>query len=61
MQALYNYESIQIAENNLSASSQEEARAKARFKAGSIAIKDYADTQSQMATNKYNLISAKND
>ncbi len=61
VQLLYSKENILIAENNLSASQKEEARAKARFDAGSIAIKDYTDAQSQKATNEYALITAKND
>ncbi len=61
IQLLYSKENIAIAENNLNASEKEEQRAKARFDAGSIAIRDYTDAQSQTATNKYNLITAKND
>lgn len=61
LQALYSKESIQIAENNLKTSEQEVIRAKTRLDAGSIALNDYADAQSQAATNKYNVIAAKND
>ncbi|MBT8281099.1 MAG: TolC family protein [Muriicola sp.] len=61
VQLLFSKENISIAENNLSASQTEEQRAKARFDVGSIAIKDYTDAQSQTATNKYALITAKND
>ncbi len=61
IQLLYSKENIRIAENNLSASKKEEQRAKARFDAGSIAIKDYTDAQSQTATNEYDLITAKSD
>lgn len=61
LQTLYSKESILIAENNLSASEKEELRAKARLDAGSIALKDYTEAQSQVATNKYQVIAAKND
>ncbi|NNE78546.1 MAG: TolC family protein [Pricia sp.] len=61
IQLLYGKENISIAENNLKASQKEEERSKARFDAGSIAIKDYTDAQSQTATNQYALITAKND
>ncbi len=60
LQALYNKESIVVAENNLLASEKELERAKSRLDAGSIAMKDYTDAVSQSATNKYNVISAKN-
>ena len=61
IQLLYSKESIIIAENNLVASQKEEEQAKARLDAGSIALKDYTDAQSNTATNAYNLITAKND
>ena len=61
IQLLYSKESIVIAENNLIASKKEEEQAKARLEAGSIALKDYTDAQSNTATNSYNLITAKND
>ena len=61
LQALYNKESIVVAENNLLASEKEVQRAKSRLDAGSIAMKDYTDAVSQSATNKYNVISAKNN
>lgn len=60
LQTLYSKESIVIAENNLIASEKEVARAKARLDAGSIALNDYTEAQSQAATNKYNIIAAKN-
>jgi outer membrane protein len=60
LQALYNKEGIVIAENNLAASEKEVLRAKSRFDAGSIALNDYTEAQSQSATNKYNLITSKN-
>jgi len=60
LQALYNKESIVIAENNLKASEKEVERAKSRLDAGSIAMQDYTDALSQAASNKYDLISAKN-
>ncbi len=61
LQTLYSKESISIAENNLDASEKEVLRAKARLDAGSIALSDYTDAQSQAATNKYNVIAAKNN
>lgn len=60
LQTLHSKEGISIAENNLNASEKEVARAKARLDAGSIALSDYTEAQSQAATNKYNVISAKN-
>ena len=60
LQTLYSKESISIAENNLIASEKEVLRAKARLDAGSIALTDFTEAQSQAATNKYNVISAKN-
>lgn len=61
IQLLYAKENILIAENNLEVSQKEEERAKARLDAGSIAIKEYTDAQSQTATNRYVLINTKND
>ena len=61
LQILYNKEGILVAENNLKASKKEVERAKFRLEAGSVARKDYTDALSQAATNKYNLIAAKND
>ena len=61
LQTLYSKESITIAENNLEASENEVARAKARLDAGTIALSDYTEAQSQAATNRYNIIAAKND
>ena len=61
LQALYNKESITIAENNLASSEKEVIRAKSRLDAGTIAISEYTEAQSQAATNKYNLIAAKNN
>jgi len=61
LQTLYSKESITIAENNLTASEKEVLRAKARLDAGSFTLKDYTEAQSQAATNKYNVIAAKND
>lgn len=60
LQALYSKEGITVANNNLLASQKEVDRAKARLDAGSIAMIDYTDALSQEATNKYNLIAAKN-
>jgi len=61
LQSLFSKESIGIAENNLSASEKEVLRAKARLDAGEIALNDYTEAQSQAATNKYNVIAAKNN
>ncbi|MDB2463025.1 TolC family protein [Algibacter sp.] len=61
LQTLYSKESITIAENNVTASEKEVQRAKARLDAGTIALSDYTEAQSQAATNKYNVIAAKND
>ncbi|MEP3836883.1 MAG: TolC family protein [Algibacter sp.] len=61
LQTLYSKESIAIAENNLAASENEVERAKARLDAGTIALSDYTEAQSQAATNKYNVIAAKNN
>ncbi|SFW20979.1 TolC family protein [Cellulophaga fucicola] len=61
LQALYSKENIAIAESNLAASEKEVLRAKARLDAGTIALNDYTEAQSQAATNKYNVISAKNE
>ena len=60
LQILYAKEGIAIAENNLSASEKEVERAKARLDAGTIALSDYTEAQSQAATNKYAIITAKN-
>lgn len=60
LQALYSKESITIAENNLNASEEEVLRAKARLDAETIALSDYTEAQSQAATNRYNVIAAKN-
>ncbi|MBT2162855.1 TolC family protein [Zobellia barbeyronii] len=61
LQTLYSKEGIAIAENNLTASEQEVLRAKSRLDAGSIALSDYTEAQSQAATNKFNVITAKNE
>jgi len=61
LQALYSKESIVTAENNLEASETEVLRAKARLDAGTIALSDYTEAQSQAATNKYNVITSKNN
>lgn len=61
LQTLYTKEGISIAENNLIASEKEVLRAKSRLDEGTIALSDYTEAQSQAATNKYNVIAAKND
>ncbi len=60
IQALYAKEGIAIAEKNLEITTQQVEQAKARYDAGSIAMQDYTDAISQEATNRYNLIEAKN-
>ncbi len=60
LQTLYSKENIKIAENNLNASGKEVLRAKALLDAGSITLKDYSEAQSQVASNQYELITAKN-
>ena len=60
LQVLHAKEGITIAENNLKSTEQEVQRAKARLDAGTIALSDYTEAQSQAATNKYALINAKN-
>ncbi|WP_158850245.1 TolC family protein [Algibacter sp. L1A34] len=60
LQTLFSKEDIAIAENNLVASQKEVLRAKARLDAGTIALSDYTEAQSQSATNQYNVITAKN-
>lgn len=60
LQALYAKEGIIVARKNLEASEKEVETAKARLEAGSIAMQDYTDALSQAATNRYNLIDAKN-
>tara|TARA_R110002050_G_scaffold233063_3_gene368784 strand:+ start:6892 stop:8223 length:1332 start_codon:yes stop_codon:yes gene_type:complete len=61
LQTLYSKESIAIAENNLTASEKEVLRAEARLDAGTVALSDYTEAQSQAATNKYNVIASKNN
>lgn len=61
LQTLYSKESITIAENNLATSEKEVIRAKELLDIGTIALIDYTETQSQAATNKYKVITAKND
>jgi len=60
LQALYYKEAITVAQNTLSGSEQESKIAKSRYDAGAIAKKDYSDALSQAASNKYELIQAKN-
>lgn len=61
LQTLYSKESIKVAENNLEASEKEVIRAKQRLDVGTVALSDYTEAQSQAATNKYNVITAKNN
>lgn len=61
LQALYSKENITVAENNLTASEKEVLRGKALLDAGTFSMKDYSEALSQAATNKYHVITAKND
>lgn len=61
IRALYSKENIVVTERNLNTSEEETVRARARYDAGTIPISDYTDAQSQAATNRYNLITAKNN
>jgi outer membrane protein len=61
LQTLYSKESITIAEYNLAISEKEVLRAKSRLDVGTIALSDYTEAQSQAATNKYNVITSKNE
>lgn len=61
LQILYAKEAVTISENNVAASEKEVERAKARLDAGTIALSDYTEAQSQTATNKYAVITAKNN
>ena len=61
IQALYTKENIMVALRNLESSEKELEQAKARLDAGTIPMVDYTDAQSQAATNRYNLITAKNN
>jgi outer membrane protein len=60
LQALYYKEGITIAENNLKSSEAQATRSQALFDAGSIAMKDLADVKSQLASDRYTLVTAKN-
>ena len=59
--ALYYKEAVKVAENNLEASQKEYEQAKGLTEAGSMARKDMLDAQSQVASNRYNIITAKNN
>lgn len=61
LQALYNKESIGVAENDLAISEQELDNAKVKFEAGSIPERDVVDAESQVASGRYNVINAKNN
>tara|TARA_Y100000782_G_scaffold115604_1_gene161432 strand:+ start:38342 stop:39625 length:1284 start_codon:yes stop_codon:yes gene_type:complete len=58
LQALYNQEALEVAQQNLNSSEKEVERSQANFEAGNLAKKDLLDAQSQAASNKYSLISA---
>jgi outer membrane protein len=60
LQALYYKEGIAIAETNLKASEAQAQRSQALYDAGSVALKDLADVKSQLASDKYTLVTARN-
>jgi outer membrane protein len=60
LQALYYKEGIAIAEINLKASEAQAQRSQALYDAGSVALKDLADVKSQLASDKYTLVTARN-
>ena len=61
IQCLYFKENIVIEEKKVIASKKELELSKAKFEAGSIAIKDLSDIESQLANNEYAVIKAKNN
>ncbi|MCF8276973.1 MAG: TolC family protein [Flavobacteriales bacterium] len=61
VQAMYNWESIGIAQDALAISEKQLESARIRYEAGATASKDFVDAQSQLATSKYNLINARNN
>lgn len=58
MQVLYAYESIRISENTLEVSRQQLDRARQLHEAGSIAVSDVAQLESQYSSDKYQLVVA---
>jgi outer membrane protein len=60
IQVLYLKEEVKIAENNIELSQHQLDVITAKYNAGIIDVKTYTDAQSQFATNKYNLVVAKN-
>lgn len=58
LQALYYFEGIEIATNNLASSKSELAFTQTKFNNGAIARKDLADVETQNAQNEYNLVNA---
>ncbi len=61
IQAIYSKENIKVAENNAATSQQQYDLAKARYERGAISRNSLADVQSQLASDQYNLISARNN
>lgn len=61
LQALYNKESMIVAENDLAISEQELENAETQFEAGAIPEKDVIDARSQVASGQYNVVNAKNN
>ena len=60
IQVLYLKEEVKIAENNLTLSQRQLDMITNKYNAGTIDVKTYSDAQSQVATNNYNLVVAKN-
>jgi outer membrane protein len=60
IQALYYREGILSAQNNVEATRKQYEQAKAKYDLGSLAAKDLADVESQLANNEYQLVAAKN-
>lgn len=61
MEALYYYEGVVIAQENLDASKTQLERSTALYDAGSIAAIDLAEIKSQYASDQYSLVSAQNN
>lgn len=61
IQAVYYREGIVTAQNNYDASLMQVEQAKAKYQIGSIAALALADIESQLATNQYQLVMAKNN
>lgn len=60
LQALYYKDNITVQEKVLESSAEELKLAEAKYKVGSIALKDYSDIEAQYANNEYSLIRSQN-